>query len=87
MLKITVEEGLPDSSLLRLEGSLAGPWVAELRRLCKQALTSRTRVVLHCADVSFIDDKGVLLAQSLTKQGVSFANCSPYVAERLGLKL
>jgi hypothetical protein len=29
----------------------------------------------------------VLLAHSLTKQGVSFANCSPYVAERLGLKL
>lgn len=87
MLKITVEDGLPGSSLLRLEGNLAGLWVAELRRLCEPVLTGKTPLILDCADVSFIDDKGMLLAQFLLGQGASFINCSPYVAERLGLKL
>ena len=87
MLKITVEDGLPGSCLLRLDGSLAGLWVAELGRSCELAVTSKTQLVLDCAGVLFIDDQGVLLAQCLIEQGVSFVNCSPYVAERLGLKM
>jgi hypothetical protein len=87
VLKITVEGGLPDSRLLRLEGCLANLWVAELGRLCELALTSKTQLVLDCAGVLFIDDQGVLLAHCLIEQGVLFVNCSPYVAERLGLKM
>jgi myo-inositol-1-phosphate synthase len=76
-----------DSRLLRLDDSLTDLWVAELGCLCELALTSKTQLVLDCAGVLLIDDQGVLLAQCLIEQGVSFVNCSPYVAERLGLKM
>ena len=83
MLKITVARRKRGARLLRLDGSIAGLWVAELRRLCDPAPGDPGGLMLDCANVSFIDDEGVLLAQALIERGVSFVNCSPYLKERL----
>jgi hypothetical protein len=85
MLRITVEAREGDERVLQLDGSIAGLWVAELRRLCEQSFTGTGALMLDCANVLFIDNQGVLLIQSLIERGASFVNCSPFLTERLRL--
>lgn len=83
MLKITEEDQTRGGHLLRLEGSIAGVWVAELQRACESALSGQRALMLDCASVAFIDHQGVLLVGSLVERGAGLVNCSPYVTERL----
>jgi anti-anti-sigma regulatory factor len=83
MLRITLEKQASEERVLRLDGSIAGPWVAELRRICEQMLSGVGALMLDCGEVSFIDEQGALLTRSLIERGVSLVNCSPYMTERL----
>jgi ABC-type transporter Mla MlaB component len=83
MLRISVIETGNETSALRLEGRVMGPWVAEVRRLCKPLLESRADLTLDLSEVSFIDVEGLALFQELRDRHVVLSNCSPFVAEQL----
>lgn len=73
-----------NNSTLRLEGTLAGPWVEELGRLCNHAAVGESGLRLDCGGVSFADAKGVALLQALRETGISLDNCSPFLEWQLG---
>src|SRR5207245_1693625 len=59
MLRIERVETSIGDCVLRLEGEVVGPWVAEIRRSCDQALATGARLTLELTDVTFIDRAGV----------------------------
>jgi hypothetical protein len=83
MLKISQTEPVNHTVTLRLEGRVVGPWVAELRNACEEALTEGWALKLHLASVEFMDAEGSALLSSLRAQGVSLLECPPFAAEQL----
>ena len=83
MLKISVREMTGRGAVLRVEGRVIGPWVEELRRACEGILGEGGRLTLDLSAVSFIDNDGIVLFQSLDGRQVGVVNCSPFVAEQL----
>ena len=83
MLKITREtSGAEGAQVLRLEGRVAGRWVAELQRVCGESLGAAPSVTLDLREVTFIDAAGVALLDDVFDQ-VTFINCSLFAAEQL----
>ena len=60
MLRITVEEN-PTKMTLKLEGRLAGPWVAELDRLWEQTASKREarNLSIDLRSTTFADTDGI----------------------------
>ena len=83
MLKIVLIETARETSTLRLEGRVIGPWVEELRRSCEPVLARGAKLALDLSDVSFVDRDGVELFRSLQNRQVALLNCSGFVAELL----
>jgi ABC-type transporter Mla MlaB component len=84
MLKIISDaSGADGAPLLRLEGQVAGRWVAELRHACGQSLTAAaSTLTIDLRNVTFIDAAGVALFDEVFDQ-VTFINCSLFAAEQL----
>jgi anti-anti-sigma regulatory factor len=84
MLRITEQSGADGSfAVLRLEGTVAGRWVTELRR----AFGAKHRadgqpVVIDLDKVSFIDSAGIEFFEEVAS-GVRIVNCSLFAAEQL----
>jgi len=85
MLKISRTQPGRHRVVLRLEGRVVGPWVAELSRTCESVLAEgpRLQLRLRLADVEFMDTEGVALLASLRERGVSLLDCPPFAAEQL----
>jgi hypothetical protein len=83
MLRITRVVGPEVTPLLKLEGKLQGPWVAELARVCAEAARQSAGVALDLSAVSFLDEPGVRLLQQLLGRGVKLTACSGLIAELL----
>ncbi len=83
MLKISLAPAANHSVVLKLEGRVVGPWVAELRRVAETLLTEGRALILDLADVSFADAGGVAALAGLKSLGVTIMNCSPFVEEQL----
>jgi anti-anti-sigma regulatory factor len=69
MLRITVEDN-PETMVLKLEGRLAGPWVAELDRLWEQtshALENR-KISIDLRATTFADANGIRSLRSIYEQ-------------------
>ncbi len=81
MLRITRREEPARRDVFRLDGSLAGAWVEEMRRACRPA--DGRAVVVDLGGVSWIDQGGLDLIAALRREGVSFTNCSGLVQELL----
>ncbi len=83
MLRISSTEGGSHTVTLRLEGRIAGPWVAELREACERRVAAAGSLKLDLAEVSFVDQEGVELLSELRLRGVLLVECSPFVEEQL----
>ena len=83
MLKISRMDSGNDVVLLKLEGRIAGPWVAEMRKACEKFLKEGCTLKLHLAEISFTDRNGVAALATLKSLGVSISDCSPFLAEQL----
>ena len=72
MLRITVQE-VPAQVRLKLEGKLAGPWVAELEDAWRAAQPARAgrSVLLDLTAVGYVDDAGKYLLALLQCSGAS----------------
>lgn len=84
MLKITpLTAG--DTKRLKLEGRLAGPWVAELERVWRDLGGSTTgSLVVDLTGVTFIERKGKDLLQRMWRDGaelVAVGCCSRSIVE------
>ena len=83
MLKISQAGTSNETVALKLEGRLAGPWVAEARLICESLLRNSRAMKLDLSDVSYADAEGVELLANLKSRGVMLANGSPFVEEQL----
>jgi len=83
MLRIESIEKSTGDCVLRLEGQVIGPWVAEIRRSCDQALAAGVELKLDLTDVTFIDRSGIELFRGLMQAGVTVMNCSPFLRSQL----
>jgi ABC-type transporter Mla MlaB component len=83
MLRISITTSANDTALLRLEGHLAGAWIAELREACDRLLSAGLKVGLDLADVSLIERPGFELLASLSRRAVVLVRCSPFQEEQL----
>lgn len=78
MLRITLDDR-PRLLTFKLEGQLAGAWVAELRQCWKRALADRghRRLVIDLTNVTFVDPEGVRLLESIHGERVRFVSSGP----------
>jgi len=78
MLKINVEEKV-DFTTFRLEGKLAGDWVRELERCwtCAKRTEPGMRFKVDLNGVSFVDEKGKALLESMVSEGVELLANNP----------
>jgi hypothetical protein len=83
MLKIVETMSRHGAVTLQLEGSVVGPWVEELRRLCARTLASGTALVLDVGCVDFVDRDGASLFRNLERRRVPLMNCSAFVTTQL----
>jgi anti-anti-sigma factor len=84
MMRISVVQSSSQAVTLRLEGEVKGSWVAELRQSCEGVLSEGTELVLDLAGVSYIDQDGIALFNTLQDRDVILRNASYFVAELLG---
>ena len=68
MLRITPQMDATDTSF-ELEGKLAGPWIAELERCWRQAVSLDRPVRISLKAVTFIDEAGKKLLAEMHQQG------------------
>lgn len=83
MLRITEGSAADGTAVLFLEGQVAGPWLAELRKCCELVLATSRRLTVDLSNVSFVDRDAVILFKELNCREVALTNCSPFVAEQL----
>jgi hypothetical protein len=85
MLRITVQN-TSQVVLLKLEGSVKGPWVEELRKawLAATSMANGEPVNANLSAVSFIDAAGRDLLLRMRKQGVVLTSASSFLRHMLG---
>ncbi|HWD18088.1 MAG TPA: hypothetical protein VHB20_02325 [Verrucomicrobiae bacterium] len=83
MLKISEVGSTSASVFLKLEGQLAGPWVAETRKSCAAGWAKNLAVQLNMAEVTFADQHGVAALADLRRRGVKLVECSDFLAAQL----
>lgn len=72
MLKITFQDN-PESTTVKLEGKLSGPWVEELERSwVEHSPLASGNVIIDLSDVSYIDPEGKRLLARMVGKGVCF---------------
>jgi ABC-type transporter Mla MlaB component len=83
MLRISEINSALDGRKLRLDGSVTGPWVQELKLTCEPLLAEGEAMQLDCGGVSFVDAVGIALLQRLQARGATVVNCSPFLKLQL----
>jgi hypothetical protein len=90
MLRITTLD-TPDRRRLVLEGKLVAPWVAEVRKECREAAQdlSGRELVIELKNVTCISEEGQNVLLELMKEGVKFRSSgvfTKHVMKRLARK-
>jgi anti-anti-sigma regulatory factor len=84
MLRITELSKDDKSVTLRLEGKVIDMWIPELERICLYHRDEKNkRVVLDFSGVTFIDDNGVRMLESIKDERVEIINCAPFIGSLL----
>ena len=83
MLRISHIESGNHYAILRLEGTIVGPWVAELNNVCEKVVSEGRPLKLNLADVTFVDQQAAALLLNLRSRGIQLVACSPFVEEQL----
>jgi len=83
MLKITSVTSLDQEVILRMDGSVTGPWVELLRTSAESVVEVGIGLTLDLENVYFLDCEGVALLKNLIKSGTQLKNVPPFVAEQI----
>ncbi len=78
MLRISIDEQ-GNAIVLRVEGSLRGPWVAELERVWQSHRGPDKQVCLNLQDVSYVDDAAQGLLRRMFEDGVELLATGPFM--------
>ena len=81
MLRITTYHG-PEAEMLKLEGSVRGPWVSELEKVWLQASGDRN-VHVDLSGVSFADSKGRDVLVGMERDGAILVGASAFMRQIL----
>ncbi len=84
MLRITLTRSEQGDAVVKLEGKLLQPWVAEVRSLFKPTQAGPFPALDLCG-VTFVDGPGTDLLRDLLREGVPIESCSAFVAALLHL--
>jgi hypothetical protein len=71
MLKITAHDD-GSRAVLELEGSLAGPWVDELKECWERMANGNKPITAVLKEVSYVDDAGRRMLTEMHRRGVEF---------------
>jgi anti-anti-sigma regulatory factor len=84
MLRISVQR-TSDLDLMKLEGSVKGPWVDELRKawLASAKMAGGKPVTIDLGAVSFIDAGGRDLLLQMQREGVALKGASGFLRQIL----
>ena len=84
MLRITIQKSF-DAVVLRLEGSVKGPWVDELQEawLTSAKMAVGEPVSIDLEAVSFIDARGRDLLMRIQREGVALMGASSFLRQVL----
>lgn len=85
MLRISVQE-TEHATVVRLEGSLIGPWVQELTRVARPLLQGPRRVELELSEVTFVSAAGEQALRTLIASGASLLASSSFVTTLLNME-
>ena len=84
MFRITEIPKDEETVTLRLEGKVIDMWIPELKRICLYNRKEKNkRVVLDFSGVTFIDDNGVRMLESIKDERVEIINCAPFIGSLL----
>lgn len=84
MLKITETFKDEKTVILRLDGKIVGTRVSELERLCLYYRDRENKtVVLDFSGVTFIDNGGVEMLESIKDKRMAIINCSLFIRSLL----
>jgi anti-anti-sigma regulatory factor len=83
MLKITRDVLSKQETTLRLDGRVAGQWVALLRDSAQWELDEGVKLTIDLKNTSFIDCEGIALLKSLIQRGVDPVNAPLFVVEQI----
>jgi anti-anti-sigma regulatory factor len=83
MLKITRIDGGGHATILKLEGRLTLPGLAELDATISACLRDQRRVVIDLAGVGFLDEPGATALRAARNDAVELVGASPFVRELL----
>ena len=83
MLRITTEDEAEGVRTLKLEGSVAGPWVDELRQVVHSWLARGSALRLEVSGVGYVDREGAVLLRELTRRPVQIHGYSSFISELL----
>ena len=83
MLKITKLEEKGTRVVLKLEGKVTEQWAALLDGECRSFLRNRKTVLLDCAGVNFLDERGVEVLRNLPLDEVTLIGAPGFVTELL----
>lgn len=78
MIRMTLAETTPP--VLKLEGRLTGPSLAEFDRVCGEVLAG-SPLHLDLTDLLFVDEAGVEAIRRQKRRGATAAGCSPFLRE------
>jgi anti-anti-sigma regulatory factor len=85
VLRIT-EKNVSDTVLLKLEGTVKGPWVEELQKAWRMSArrANGAPVSVELEKVSFVDARGLDLLLRMRKEGVVLKGASSFLRHMLG---
>jgi ABC-type transporter Mla MlaB component len=83
MLRITRTVGEELVEVLKLEGTLQGPWIDEAHDAHARCATRTSRIGLDLSGLTFADEEGAALLHELIRSGARVLGCSSYIAELL----
>lgn len=84
MVRITLRiDPLTAECVLRVEGSLVGPWVDELQLAVANTIAAHPNLRIDLQQVQFVDTRGFVLLRSLQSQSTTLHPLSPFVREML----
>ena len=78
MVRITTE-AQNDYVVLRVEGSLRGPWVSELERVWRRTRDRHKHLCVKLADVSYVDDAAKVLLTRMFQNGTELSARGPFM--------
>jgi anti-anti-sigma regulatory factor len=83
MLRITTIQETPQTVDLRLDGKITAQWAALLDRECRSHLRRRRVVRIDCANVDFIDARGIKVLNEFPRGEVVLQGTPRFITQML----